>query len=124
MRRIIAWTTLTTALAFAAIIPGNAGEVVEIRLRGHYYSEPATVLISVAVEPGERNRVLRVEADGERYFRSSDVTLSGASEKKIHTVEFKNLPAGSYMLRAEVHSSSELLGLATQELFVTGIGGK
>jgi hypothetical protein len=65
---IIALISIATLRAFA-------GDVVEIRLRGHYFSEPATVQITVAVEPDAANKVLRVEADGDRLYRSTEVTL-------------------------------------------------
>ena len=123
MRRTIAFAVLTAALITTATMPGDAGEVVEIRLRGHYFSEPATVQITVTVEPDDENRALRIQADGDRYFRSSELTLSGKDEKRIHTVEFKNLPAGAYVLRAEVLSLEAVRGQATQELVVTGVGG-
>jgi hypothetical protein len=101
---------------------GNANDIVEIRLRGRYYAEPATVQITVAVEPDAQNRALRIEAESERMFRSSEVTLSGSSEKRIHTIMFKNLPAGNYMLSAQVYSSDDLRGVATQQLTVSGAG--
>ena len=114
---IIALISIATLRAFA-------GDVVEIRLRGHYFSEPATVQITVAVEPDAANKVLRVEADGDRLYRSTEVTLLGDGDKRLHTVEFKNLPAGSYELRAEVLSSDHVRGMATQELLVSGVGGR
>lgn len=114
---ILALTSIATLRAFA-------GDVVEIRLRGHYFSEPATVQITVAVEPDAANRVLRVEADGDRMYRSTEVTLLGDGDKRLHTVEFKNLPAGAYELRAEVLSSDRVRGMATQELLVAGVGGR
>jgi hypothetical protein len=119
--RIIA---LTAALVATAALRGIAGEVVEIRLRGHYFAEPATVQITVAVEPDAANRVLRVEADGDRLFRSTEVTLTGEGDKRLHTVEFKNLPAGDYELRAEVLSNERVRGMASQELVVAGVGGR
>ncbi len=64
----------------------------------------------------------RVEAESERMFRSSEITLSGAGEKRIHTLEFKNLPAGDYTLSAQVYSSSEMRAVATQQLTVSGGG--
>ena len=74
-------TTILTAvlLALGAIIAvrSPAKEIVEIRVRGHYYAAPATVPIVVAVEPGEQNRVLLVEADAEEYYRSSEIELDG-----------------------------------------------
>jgi hypothetical protein len=113
-----------TAVIAAASLNVGAADVVEIRLHGRYYSEPATVQITVAVEPDHANRILRVEADGDRMFRSTDVTLTGELDKRLHVVEFKNLPAGAYELRAEVLSRDAVRGLAKQELIVSGVGGR
>jgi hypothetical protein len=103
-------------------MPGGARDVVEIRLYGHYFAEPATVRITVAVEPDAENRALRIEADSEDMFRASDITLEGADEKRLHSLEFKNLPAGYYTLRAEVRSATAVRGMAMQEVVVTGSG--
>ena len=92
---------------------------VEIRLRGRFYSEPATVSITVAVEPDASNRVLRIEADSEQMFRSSELSLTDDASQKYYTVEFKNLPAGVYTVRAEVMSSTTRVAEAQQELIVT-----
>ena len=124
MRRPTAFVALTGAIVAALTTAGSAGQVVELRLRGFYFSAPATVSMTVAIEPDDQNAMLRVEADGDRFYRSSELALSGASEKRIHSVEFKNLPEGSYTLRAEVRSKSEVRGQATQELTVMGVGGQ
>ena len=122
--------TLCLALSFAivliaAIVPiGHAADVVEIQLRGHYFAEPATVRIAVVVEPDEQNRMLLIEADGDRFYRASELTLSGAEDQRVHTLVFKNLPAGTYQLRAGVFSADALRGQATQDLVVTGTGGQ
>ena len=117
--------TLFTAalLIVSALTAGRspAKEIVEIRVRGHYYSAPATVPIVVAVEPGERNRALVVEADGDDYYRSSEIELDGDKEKRLHSIEFKSLPAGEYVLRAQVRSKTEVLGKAQAGLVVTGL---
>ena len=116
----------TTALAAAAVLMAGssiaAQDVVEIRLRGRYFSEPATVRITVAVEPHERNRTLVIQADGDRLFRSSEMELAGENGKRLHTFEFKNLPAGYYTIRAEVHSSARVRG-AAEEMLVVGDPG-
>ena len=66
MRRTIAWTAVAFGLAAAAAsTSGIAKDIVEIRLRGHFYAEPATVRITVAVEPAPNHRALLIEADGE-----------------------------------------------------------
>lgn len=98
-----------------------AKEVVEIKMRGYFYVAPATVPITVAVEPGTENRMLIVEVDSEDYFRSSGVELDGEKEKRLHSVEFRSLPAGHYTLRAQVLSKRDVLGTASGELIVTGI---
>jgi hypothetical protein len=122
VRFLLATSAAAAALATAAISHTFAADVVEIRLRGHFFAEPATVEITVAVEPDADNRTLRIEADGDRLFRSTEVKLEGVSDKKLHTVEFKNLPAGSYELRAEVLSRDKVRGMATQALVVAGGG--
>ena len=121
-RRTLAWMSLTAAMTAVTLVPGDAAEVVELRLHGRYFAEPATVHVTIAVEPDEQNRVLRIEADSTQMFRASEIELNGAAEKRIHNIQFKNLPAGNYMLRAEVRSASELRGAAQQELTVTGSG--
>jgi hypothetical protein len=111
---------LTAALLSATVTRSIAADLVAIRLNGHYFAEPATVMITVAIEPDQANRTLRVEADGDSLFRSTEVSLEGLSEKRLHTVEFKNLPAGSYELRAEVLSATAVRAMATQDLEVMG----
>jgi hypothetical protein len=106
----------------AGSMVGDANDIVEIRLRGRYYVEPATVQITIAVEPDAVNRALRIEADSERMFRSSEIRLEGAGEKRIHTLELQNLPAGEYTLSAQVYSSTEMRAVATQQLTVSGGG--
>ena len=56
---------LTAAVLGATTMRGNAADLVEIRLNGHFFSEPATLRITIAVEPDKANRTLRIEADGE-----------------------------------------------------------
>lgn len=114
---------LTVTLLGATVMSGTAADVVELRLNGRYYSEPATVQIVIAVEPDAANRLLRIEADGDRLYRATELTLDGQDEKRLHVVEFKNLPAGWYELRAAVLSTtSDVRGMASQELEVMGGG--
>jgi hypothetical protein len=109
-------------LASVSTISVAAEPVVEIRLHGRYYTEPATVRVTVAVQPDQANRTLVVQADGERMFRSSEVSLEGDKSRRLHMLEFKNLQKGSYVLRAEVFSSAKLRGAAEQVLVVGEVG--
>ena len=121
----------TTAFALVAIITlpmlavrGDAEQIVEIRVRGHYYSAPATVIVNVAVRPDAANHKLLIEAESERFVRSSVIELEGEGDKRIHTVQFKSLPEGEYILRAEVRSRTDVRGQAVQTLTVTGVEGR
>ena len=118
VRRVILGTATAASFLIGPSVAA-AQDVVELRIRGRYFSDPATVRITVAVEPNADNRMLRIEADGDRLFRSSEVVLEGENGQKIHTVEFKNLPAGSYTIRAAVLSSAHVRG-AAEELVVVG----
>lgn len=108
----------TAASLFIGFSPAAAQDVLELRIRGRYFSDPATVRIMVAVEPNADNRTLRVEADGDRLFRSSELVLEGENGKRLHTVEFKNLPAGSYTIRAAVLSAADVRGAAEEYVIV------
>jgi hypothetical protein len=124
VRRLLSYVTLAAATLTMLPIRGSAGEIVEIHLRGHYFSAPATVIVNVAIEPDANNHTLLIEADSARFYRSSELELAGELEKRIHTIQFKGLPEGIYTLRAEVRSLTETRGQATQELTVTGMGGQ
>ena len=106
------------AVIICGTLAAGAKEVVAIRVRGRYYTEPATIRVTVAVEPDQSNRSLRIEADGDRLFRSSEVSLDGNNGERLHTVEFKNLPAGQYVLTAEVRSVEQIRGIAREVLVV------
>lgn len=122
-RRTIAWMLGPLfVLAAGASTPGSAADVVEIRLNGTYFAEPATVRFMVAVEPDQANRSLWIEADSGELYRASEIALSGAGEKRLHQLVFKNLTAGHYTLKAEVRSSRGVRGMATREVVVTGAG--
>jgi len=98
-------------------------DVVQIRLRGRFFAAPATIRVTIAVEPDQHNRVLIIQADGDRLFRSSEVPLDGENGQRIHVVEFKNLPAGQYVLRAEVHAKNDDIRGAAEELLTVGEPG-
>ena len=114
-------TGLIFVLAAAATPRVPAKQLIEIRMRGFYFAAPATIPVTVAVEPGANNRALIVEVDGDNYFRSSGKDLDGENERRFHTLEFTNLPAGRYALRARVMSKSAVLGSAAEALVVTGV---
>jgi hypothetical protein len=121
-RTIVRSLALIIPLVAFAGTSGSAKDNVEIRLNGRFFAEPATVQLIVAVEPNAENRRLRVEADGDSMYRSTEIDLAGDKEQRLHTVEFKNLSAGGYTLRAQVLSNDSVRSQAEQEIMVTGDG--
>jgi hypothetical protein len=121
-RNIIRRIAFIIPIATLTAVAGSAKDNVEIRLAGHFFAEPATVQLVVAIEPDAENRTLRVEADGDTMFCATEIELAGAKEQRLHTIQFKNLSAGGYTLRAEVLSNSAVRSQATQEIMVTGDG--
>jgi len=120
--RFARWVFLIASLVVLVGARGSAESNIQIRLSGRYYAEPATVQMIIAVTPSAENRTLRVEADGESMYCSTEIALAGDKEKRLHTIQFKNLSAGGYTLRAQVLSNSEVRSQATQEIFVAGAG--
>ena len=112
---------LLLVLTAGARKPGTAASVVDIKLSGAYFSEPATLQVTVTVERNDANRTLSIEADGEGMYRASEIPLNGANEKRLHQVMFKSLAAGHYSVRALVRSSTGVRGMATREIEVIGI---
>jgi hypothetical protein len=120
-RKIVRITALILPLIALSGTVG-AKDNVEIRISGHFFAEPATVQMIVAVEPNADNRTLRVEADGDNMFCATEVPLAGDKEQRLHTIQFKNLAAGEYTLRAQVLSNSTVRSQTEQGIMVTGDG--
>jgi hypothetical protein len=116
----IGWIALTASVVALTGATGSTRSDLEIRLVGRYYTEPATVQLIVSVEPNAANRVLRVEADGDNMFCSTEQPLDGDREARLHTIQFKNLSAGDYTLRAQVLAGDVVRSEATEEIMVTG----
>jgi hypothetical protein len=123
-RHIVRFVALILPLVALTGSVGSTKDNVEIRLTGRFFAEPATVQLVVAVEPDAANRTLRVEADGDNMFCATEIQLAGAREQRLHTVEFKNLAAGGYTLRAQVMSNSSVRSQAEQEIMVAGDGSE
>jgi hypothetical protein len=114
------WTL--SVIAAVAVAAGGAAlraqDSLKVQVSGHYYAEPATVDVLVAVEPSKDNRILRVEADGVDFFRASDFALAGETDRKYHTVMFRNIPAGDYVIRAVLLNGQRELATAQTALSV------
>jgi hypothetical protein len=66
---------------------------------------PGHLVIETGVEPDSENRGIQVIAESSDFYRSSEIQLSGATAPRRNTFEFKDLPNGSYEIRATLLGS-------------------
>ena len=84
--------------------PQDPNTFPERTLRAHVYPAvsraPAEVRIEAVIARSDDNRRLEVTVDSEGYYRSTSVELDGARAARVHTVQFRGLPQGTYEVRA------------------------
>ena len=99
---------LSKVVIFSAAIVLNqawvdAGEpAVRVRVSSQPLMAPADLLIYVTVEKSADNRLLRVTAESDDFFRASEVALAGEESARITILHFRELPQGSYDVKADV----------------------
>ena len=62
--------------------------------------EPALLTIRTTVEPSDENRKLSITIDSDAYTSSSDIPLEGRNAARLSVVEIRDVPSGSYEVRA------------------------
>jgi hypothetical protein len=110
MTSLAAATVLVAAAIAAHSVAGAPAEqqvrdtAQERTLRAHVYPAvaraPAEVRIEAVVARSADNRRLEIAVDSERYYRSTVVELDGARAARVHTVQFRGLPEGTYTVQA------------------------
>jgi hypothetical protein len=101
----------------------NAGESLSIGAKPAMSFAPATVNVHVMIEPDARNRSVEVIVDSPDFYRSSEIPLDGDRAPRTTLMEFRNLPAGDYELRATLlGSGGSVRASAHQEVRVVGGG--
>ena len=97
-----------------------AEPVVDLKIRGHVLTAPATLMVTVRISPDSRNRSLAITADSADFVRRSTIELDGAEEPPVHQMSFKDLPEGDYVVTAEVLGTDGVRGYSNVDLRVLG----
>ena len=100
-----------------------AEPVVDLKIRGHLLTAPATLMATVRIAPDSRNRGLAITADSADFVRRSTIQLDGAEEPPVHQVLIKDLPEGEYVVTAEVLGVNGVRGYSNVDLRVLGVRG-
>lgn len=87
---------------------------------GRIQWEPATVRLRIRVEPDKANRALAVGIDSGEFGRSSAFTLEGERAQRTVWIEYRDVPAGEYVVRAEVYRPSAEPWYASETLTIRG----
>ena len=123
---LTAWALVTrTGVAVAEERRGETAQTepeLQVRLSGHYAFAPATLRAIVRVRPDQDNRLLKVVADSETFLRSSDIELDGASAPRVHTIDWRALPAGTYEISIVVVGTRGPRARITQSVVVVSRG--
>jgi hypothetical protein len=99
----------------------RSGSEFVVLVRPSIAPAPATVRIEAQVAPSSENRMLQIAMDSGDYYRGSQVELDGDAAARVHTVEFRGVPAGTYDVevalvdasggvRAASHSTIQVVG--------------
>ena len=96
------------ALIAAAIVVApltddlSAGNPVHIRVWPATSMAPTSFTVRVMIARQASNRWIKVSVESENYFGSSEGQLEGERSSRLRVVQFRDVPAGTYEVRAVV----------------------
>jgi hypothetical protein len=88
------------AALFLVAVPVGGSETLKMSVWPRMAVQPAAIVVRVSVEPDADNRAIAVSAESSDYFRSSQVQLDGTSASRTSEFLYRDLPAGSYIVRS------------------------
>jgi hypothetical protein len=97
---------LCFGMLFVSALPVAAGERFGIRVTPAMAFAPAYLKIQATIEPDADNRSLEIIADSPEFYRSSQVQLDGDQAAHTTMFEFRDLPGGTYEVRAILSGAS------------------
>ena len=82
---------------------------------------PTSFTVRVFIERHASNRWIKVSVDSADYFGSSEGQLEGERSSRLRIVQFRDVPAGAYEVRAVVlDQNGDVIGTATTTAMVIG----
>ena len=102
-----------------SVLPVSGGEPLRIAVSPQQSFAPSNLRVRVRIEPNADNRTLAVIANSADFYRSSEVQLDGEAAPRTITIEFRDMPGGSYEVSSQVRDQSgRRLAYASQEVNV------
>lgn len=114
---------MLAAGVLAGSIQSSADAPISITVRPAVAHTSGEARVKVLVARNERNRSLVWEVDGPNYYRSSAMQLDGASSPRSYFFTMRDLPAGSFEVRASVRRNDNSVAMDRSAIRVIGLGG-
>jgi len=98
----------------------SADEGISITVRPAVATARGNAQVKVIVARNVLNRALVWEVDGPSYYRSSAMELDGASSPKTYVFLVRDLPAGSFEVRASLRRTDDSIVTVRSKILVVG----
>ena len=85
----------------------SADEAISLLVRPAVTTLNDETRLRVLVARNDMNRALVLEVDGPGYYRSSTIEMAGASSPRSYFFTIRDLPAGSFEVRAAVRRNDD-----------------
>jgi hypothetical protein len=88
-------------LAVLMVTPGPTGADARLAVEAPTVMlVPGHLVVETFVEPDALNKSIQVTTESPNFYRSSEAPLDGSTAPRRNTFEFKDLPTGTYEIRA------------------------
>ena len=96
---------LLAILVASTTLPVGAGERITLKVSPAVAFAPANLVVRATVEADADNRAIEIVAESPDFYRSSEIQLEGDHAPRTSMFEFRNLPPGSYEVRATLRGT-------------------
>jgi hypothetical protein len=110
MQRMASFT-LSAVLALPVSTPCQAEDRLSVTVSPNVGFSPMDVRIKVRIEPNGENRALEIVAESPEFFRSSEQPLNGVAAPRVTAIEFRNLPAGDYLVTTTLRAANKTVAI-------------
>jgi len=114
---------MLAAGVLAGSMQSSADAPISITVRPAVSHVSGETRVKVLVARNERNRSLVWEVDGPNYYRSSAMELDGAASPRSYFFTMRDLPAGSFEVRASVRRNDNSVATDRSAIRVIGLVG-